>query len=61
MSIPNKIFIVPYRDREQHKLHFDLYMKYILEDIPEKDYKRLRRMLIEQEEMVLDESAGFKD
>ena len=30
-------------------------------DIPEKDYKRLRRMLIEQEEMILDESQGFKD
>ena len=39
MTVPTKIFIVPYRNREQHKTHFDVYMKYILEDIPQDDYE----------------------
>ena len=30
-------------------------------DIPEKDYKRLLRMLTEQERMISDQNAGFKD
>ena len=37
--IPKIIFIVPYRDREQHLNFFVKQMKYILEDIPETHYK----------------------
>ena len=38
-NIPNKIFIVPYRNRLYQKIHFENYMKYIMEDIPDNDYK----------------------
>ena len=38
-SIPKIVFIVPYRNRENDKIHFDVYMKkYLLEDISEQDY-----------------------
>lgn len=36
---PSIIFIVPYRNRLNEKQHFSIYMKYLLEDLPEKSYK----------------------
>ena len=35
----NYIFIVPYRDREQHKTHFLKYMEYILEEYDKSTYE----------------------
>jgi hypothetical protein len=39
MIIPKIIFLVPYRNRGPQKVHFDIYMKYILEDYKEDDYE----------------------
>lgn len=38
-KIPKLIFIIPYRDREQHLIFFKRQMKYVLEDLDESDYK----------------------
>lgn len=37
--IPKIVFIVPYRDRVEHKTFFEHYIKFILEDIPKNDYE----------------------
>ena len=39
MSTPKIVFIVPYKNRVQEKLHFSIYMQYIMEDYPIEDYE----------------------
>jgi hypothetical protein len=39
ISVPKIVFIIPYRDRVEHKEFFTVYMKHVLEDIPKTDYE----------------------
>lgn len=39
MTIPKIVFIVPYKNRENQKLHFDVYIKYLMEDYNSYDYE----------------------
>ena len=38
-NIPKIVFIIPYRDRVEHKEFFTVYMKHVLEDIPKTNYE----------------------
>ena len=38
-KVPKVVFIIPYRDRMEHKEFFTVYMKHVLEDIPKTDYE----------------------
>lgn len=39
VNVPKIVFIVPYRNRELEKIHFSVYMKYLLEDYLATDYE----------------------
>tara|TARA_B100000902_G_scaffold399646_1_gene471559 strand:- start:5593 stop:6366 length:774 start_codon:yes stop_codon:yes gene_type:complete len=39
MSYPKIVFIVPYRNRENDKIHFEVYIKYLLEDYSPHEYE----------------------
>ena len=36
---PQYVFIVPYKNREHHKVFFEKYMEYVLEDVDKKTYE----------------------
>ena len=38
VAVPKYIFIVPYRDREPHRVFFSTYIYKIMEDIPREDW-----------------------
>ena len=37
-AVPKFVFIIPYRDREPHRVFFSTYIKKVMEDVPEKDW-----------------------
>ena len=39
MVVPKIIFLVPYRNRKNDKIHFDVYIKYLLEDYSVDEYE----------------------
>jgi hypothetical protein len=55
---PKMVFIIPYRDRKEHKVFFTLYMKHILEDIPKIDYELY---FVEQKNTLPFNRGGMKN
>ena len=39
LQVPEIVFIVPYRNREEHKMFFTKYMTFLLEDMPTEKYR----------------------
>ena len=39
MNFPKLVFIVPYRNRKNDKTHFEIYIKYLLEDYSQEEYE----------------------
>ena len=37
--VPKIVFIVPYKNRQEDKIHFSIYMRYIMEDYKDDDYE----------------------
>ena len=38
LTVPKFVFIVPYRDREPHRVFFNTYIHKVMDDVPEKDW-----------------------
>ena len=58
MNIPKIIFIIPYRNREQHNHFFLNYMKYIMEDYNQSDYETF---FINQNDKVIFNRGALKN
>ena len=39
VPVPELVFIVPYRNREEHKTFFTVYMKFLMEDVAPEKYR----------------------
>jgi hypothetical protein len=56
--VPKMVFIIPYRDRKEHKIFFTIYMKHVLEDIPKTDYELY---FVEQKNTLPFNRGGMKN
>ena len=39
VPVPEMVFVVPYRNREEHKTFFTVYMKFLMEDVAPEKYR----------------------